>query len=185
MDSRIEKQVNRTGTWIRKFIRGTEKERPEQLRVGDEIMKLLVKRETSLSDALDALTMVMLNSLGRMYGPREEFSRFFEQVSTFLAPTERDRAVGLIPLPSAAKVQPRTVTMVGERSERTHRLAVEVGEVMAKYAPKSIGDGFNALNSTMLTAIEAACGRERADEFDLLIGEFARKMQSLPVGPVQ
>ena len=47
MNSRIEKQVNRTGTWIRKFIRGTEKERPEQLRVGDEIMKLLVKRETS------------------------------------------------------------------------------------------------------------------------------------------
>jgi hypothetical protein len=134
MDSRIEKQVNRTGTWIRKFIRGTEKERPEQLRVGDEIMKLLVKRETSLSDALDALTMVMLNSLGRMYGPREEFSRFFEQVSTFLAPTERNRAVGLIPLPGAAKVQPRTVTMVGERSERTHSLAVEVGEVMAMCA---------------------------------------------------
>ena len=185
MNSRIEKQVNRTGTWIRKFIRGTEKERPEQLRVGDEMMKLLVKRETSLSDALDALTMVMLNSLGRMYGPREEFSRFFEQVSTFLAPTERDRAVGLIPLPGAAKVQTRTVTMVGERSERTHSLAVELGEVMGKRAPKSIGDGFNALNSTMLTAIEAACGRERADEFDLLIGEFARKMQSWPVGRVQ
>jgi hypothetical protein len=56
---------------------------------------------------------------------------------------------------------------------------------MGKCAPKSIGDGFNALNSTMLTAIEAACGRERADEFDLLIGEFARKMQSWPVGRVQ
>jgi hypothetical protein len=75
--------------------------------------------------------------------------------------------------------------MVGERSERTHSLAVEVGEVMGKCAPKSIGDGLNALNSTMLTAIEAACGRERADEFDLLIGEFARKMQSWPVGRVQ
>jgi len=181
---RIEKQVNRTGTWIRRFFRQGEQEYPEQLRVSDEIMKLLVKREASLADALAALTMVMLNSLGRMYGEREEFPRFFEQVNSFLEPSERDRAVGLIPLPGTAKVQPRTVAMV-ERPEGIFRLATEVGQVMAKCAPKSIGDGFNALNSTMLTAIEAVCGRERADEFDLLIGEFSRKMQSLPVGRVQ
>ena len=185
MESYIRTHVNRTGRWIRKHIRlGSEEERPEQIRVGDEIMQFLIKRETSLADALDALTMVMLNSLGRMYGQREEFSHFFEQVSSFLESTERDRAIGLIPLPGTAKVQPRTVTMVG-RPEGIFRLATEVGEVMAKCEPKSINDGFNALTSTMLTTIEAACGRERADEFDLLMGEFSRKMRSLPVGRVQ
>ena len=184
MESYIRTHVNRTGRWIRKHIRGSEEERPEQIRVGDEIMQFLIKRETSLADALDALTMVMLNALGRMYGQRDEFSRFFEQVSSFLESTERDRAIGLIPLPGTAKVQPRTVTMVG-RPEGIFRLATEVGEVMAKCGPKSINDGFNALTSTMLTTIEAACGRERADEFDLLMGEFSRKMRSLPVGRVQ
>ena len=185
MESYIRTHVNRTGRWIRRHIRGSEEERPEPIRVSQEILQFLVKRETSLADALDALTTLMLNVLARNYGPREEFSRFFEQVSTFLAPRERDLAVvASIPLPGAAKVQPRTVTMV-ERPEGIRRLTTEVGEVLNKCAPKSIGDGFNALNSTMLTAIEAACGRERADEFDLVIGEFARTMQSFPAARVQ
>jgi hypothetical protein len=97
--------VNRTVRWIRKYIRGSEADRPEQIRVGDEIMQFLIKRETSLADALDALTMVMLNALGAKYGQREEFSRFFEQVSRFLGPTERDRAVGLIPRPGDLAVK--------------------------------------------------------------------------------
>jgi len=111
--------VNRTVRWIRKYIRGSEEERPEQMRVGHEIMQFLIKRETSLADALDALTMVMLNALGAKYGQRGEFSRFFEEVNRFLGSTERDRAVGLIPRPGdlALKVQPRTVTMVGDRPE--------------------------------------------------------------------
>jgi hypothetical protein len=46
--------VNRTLRWIRKYIRGSEEERPEQIRVGHEIMQFLIKREISLADALDA-----------------------------------------------------------------------------------------------------------------------------------
>lgn len=150
-------------------------------------MQVLIKRETSLADALDALIMVMLNALGAKYGQREEFSRFFEQVSRFLGPTERHRAVGLIPRPGdlAVKVQPKTVTMVGERPERIRRLAIEVGEVMANCGPKSLGEGLDALTSTMLTAIEAACGRERADEFDLLMGGFSKEMNRFSGGRVQ
>jgi hypothetical protein len=49
---------------------------------------------------------------------------------------------------------------------------------MAKWGPKSLGDGINALTGTMLTAIEATCDRERADEFDLLIGGFLKWVQS-------
>ena len=179
--------MNRTVRWIRKYIRGGEEERPEQIRVGHEIMQFLIKRETSLADALDALTMVMLNALGAKYGQREEFSRFFEQVSRFLGSTERDRAVGLIPRPGdlAVKVQPKTVPMVGERPERIRRLAIEVGEVMAKCGPKSLGDGLDALTSTMLTAIEATCGRERADEFDSLMRGFSTEMNRFAGGRVQ
>lgn len=162
---------------IPKYIRGSGEERPEQIRVSDQIMQFLIKRETSLADALDALTMVMLNALAARYGKTEEFSRFFEQVSRFLGSTERDRAVGLIHRDSegAVKVQSRTVTMVGERPERTRRLAIELGEVMTKCRPKTLAEGLDALTATMLTAIEAACGRERADEFDLLMAGFSRR----------
>jgi hypothetical protein len=172
---------------IPKYIRGGEQERPEQIRVSDEIMKFLIKRETSLADALDALTMVMLNALGAKYGQRDEFSHFFEQASRFLGSTERDRAIGLIHRDSegAVKVQPRTVTLVGERPERTRRLAIEVGEVMAKCVPKSLPDGLDALTATMLTAIEASCGRERADEFDSLMRGFSTEMNRFAAGRVQ
>jgi hypothetical protein len=164
-----------------------EKERPEQIRLGLEIMQFLIKRETSLADALDALTAVMLNALGAKYGERDEFSRFSEQVSRFPGSTERDRAVGLIPRPGglAPKVQPGTVTTVEERPERVRRLAIEVGEVMAKHGPKSLGDGLEALSSTMLTAIEATCGRERADEFDLLMAGFSKEVNRFSGGRVQ
>jgi hypothetical protein len=157
----------------------TEKERPEKIRLTEGIVELLIKRQTSLADALDALTTVMLNALGAKYGERDQFSRFSEQVSRFPGSTERDRAVGLIPRPGglAAKVQPRTVTMVEERPERVRRLAIEVSEVMAKRGP-SLADGFDALSSTMLTAIEATCGRERADEFDLLMAGFSKEVIS-------
>ena len=170
--------MNRTVRWIRKYIRGSEEERPEQIRVGHEIMQFLIKRETSLADALEALTMVMLNALGARYGQREEFSRFFEQVSSFLGSTERDRAVSLIHRDSgtALKAQPRAVTMVGERPERIRRLAIEIGEVMTKCGPKTLGDGLDALTATMLTTVEAACGRERADEFDSLMRGFSTEM---------
>jgi hypothetical protein len=160
----------------------------EQIRLGSEIMEFLIKRETSLADALDALTMVMLNALGAKYGQREEFSRFFEQVSRFLGPTECDRAVGLIPTKQpgglAAKVPSKTATMV-ERPEGIRRLAIELGQIITKCGPKSLGDGLDALTSTMLTAIEATCGRERADEFDLLMRGFSTEMNTFAGGRVQ
>jgi len=71
-------------------------------------------------------------------------------------------------------VQPRTVEMV-ERPEGILRLAAEVGELMTKCGPKSLGDGLDALTGTMLTAIEATCGRERADEFDLLMARLSKR----------
>jgi hypothetical protein len=165
-------------------MRGTEEERPEKVRLGIEIMQCLVKRETSLADALDALIAVMLNGLAAKYGDRDEFFRFNEQASTFLGSTERDRAVvEVIPYPGslAAKVQPKTVTTVGERSERLWHLATEIGELLNKRRP-SLGDGFDALSSAMVTAIEATCGRKRSDEFDLLIAEFAKEVSRFPEG---
>jgi hypothetical protein len=121
-------------------MRGNKEGRPEQVRLGEEIMQFLVKRETSLADAVDALTTLMLNVLARNFGKRNEFSRFYEQVSTFLGPTERDLAiVPLIPLPGAARVPPRTV-MMAERPAGILRLSAEVGELMAKWGPKSLGD---------------------------------------------
>ena len=194
MDSKIETQVNRTGTWIREYQSGSEEECPEQVRLGREITKLLIKREAKLAHALDALTSVMLNALGAKYGERDEFYRFYEQVSMFLGSTERDRAVvGCIPVKRsgggllmksrrlihrllAARAQPRTVTMVEERPEMVRRLDIEVGELITKLRPSSLGVGFDALTSTMLTAIEATCGRERADEFDLLMGRFSKEV---------
>jgi len=99
-------------------------------------------------------------------------------VSGFLRSTERDLAVGWIPKKQpgglAAMVQPRTVEMV-ERPEGILRLAAEVGELMTKCGPKSLGDGLDALTGTMLTAIEATCGRERADEFDLLMARLSKR----------
>jgi hypothetical protein len=145
----------------------------------DEIMKLLIKRETSLADALDALTAVMLNALIAQYGNREGFFRFSEQVHRFPESTERDRAVGLIP-----KEHPRILTgtvpprMGEDRVERVGSLAMEIVEVMNRLRPKSLGEGFNALTNTMLTAIEATCGRERADEFDLFVGAFSKEVIS-------
>ena len=173
--------MNRAVRWIRTYTRGSEEECPEQIRLSDEIMQFLIKRETSLADALDAPTAVMLNALAAKYGKRDEFLRLSEQVNRFPGSTERDRAVGLIPTKQpgglAAKSQPRTVSMV-ERPDGIRRLATEVGEIITKCGPKSLGDGLNALTSTMLTAIEATCGRERADEFDLLMAGFSKEVIS-------
>jgi hypothetical protein len=45
-----------------------EKECPEKIRLADEIMELLIKRQTSLADGIDALTTVELNALNAKYG---------------------------------------------------------------------------------------------------------------------
>ena len=68
--------------------------------------------------------------------------------------------------------------MVEDRPERVRRLAIEVGEILNKCRPKSLGDDLDALSGAMLTFIEATSGRERADEFDLLMAGFSAKVIS-------
>ena len=201
IETRIETQVNRTGKWVRVHQRGGEES--EKIRLQREVTQLLIKRQTNLADALDALTAMMLNALGRKYGERDEFDplafRFSDEVSRFLQSTERDRAVvGVIPvegprgwlLKSRRFIQrllakPRVVT-IEDRPEMVRCLAIELGETMTKLAPSDLRVGLNALTGTMLTAIEATCGRERADEFDLLVGGFSKELSRLSAGePVQ
>ena len=115
--------------------------------------------------------------------------RFVEEFTKFRASTEGegDRVVGRIPKQPgdlAAKVQPRTVTMVEKRPEGVLRLIMEVNELIAKRRPR-LGDGLDALTGTMLTAIEATCGRERADEFDILMGWFSKEVFRFWGGRVQ
>jgi hypothetical protein len=55
---------------------------------------------------------------------------------------------------------------------------------MAKSGPKSLGDGLDGLTSTMLTAIEATCGRERADEFHLLMAGVSKEVNRFSGGRV-
>jgi hypothetical protein len=169
---------------------------PEKVRLQREVTELLAKRQTSLADALDALTALMLNVLGKWYGEKDEFDklafRFSDEVSSFLEPTERDLPVGrLIPVEGprgwpmkarrfiqpllAAKAQPKPVT-IEDRPERIRHLVIEVGQTMNNLAPSDLRVGLNALNGTLLTAIEATCGRERADEFDILVAGFSKEL---------
>src|ERR1700674_2880205 len=183
IETRIETQVNRTGKWVRVHQRGGEES--EKIRLQREVTQLLIKRQTNLADALDALTAMMLNALGRKYGERDEFDplafRFSDEVSRFLQSTERDRAVvGVIPVEG-----PRGWLLKSRRFIQ-RCLAIELGETMTKLAPSDLRVGLNALTGTMLTAIEATCGRERADEFDLLVGGFSKELSRLSAGePVQ
>jgi hypothetical protein len=197
IETRIETHVNRTGKWVRVHQRGGEE--PEKVRLQREVTALLAKRQTRLADALDALTALMLNVLGKRYGENDEFDklafRFSDEVSSFLEPTERDLPVGrLIPVGGprgwpmkarrflqrllAAKAQPKPVT-IEDRPERIRHLAIEVGQTMNNLAPSDLRVGLNALTGTLLTAIEATCGRERADEFDILVAGFSKESTRL------
>jgi hypothetical protein len=63
-----------------------------------------------------------------------------------------------------------------ERVEKVRHLAIEIGELLNKREP-SLGDGLDALTTVMLTAIEATHGREKADEFDLLVARFSAEVR--------
>jgi hypothetical protein len=75
----------------------TPKKYPERERLTGEIMELLIKRQTSLADGVDALTMAILNVLKDNYeGARaNEFnllcSDFYEEVSRFSESMKTDR----------------------------------------------------------------------------------------------
>jgi hypothetical protein len=75
----------------------TQKEHPERDRLTGEIMQLLIKRQTSLADGIDALTTAILNVLKDNYeGARaNEFnllcSDFYEEVRRFSESMKTDR----------------------------------------------------------------------------------------------
>jgi hypothetical protein len=54
-------------------------------------------------------------------------------------------------------------------------LATEVGDLITRCEPRSLEAALDALTGTMLTAIEATCGRKRADEFDVLMGTLSKQ----------
>jgi len=201
--------------------------RPERDRLAGEIMQLLIKRETSLADGVDALTRAMLNVLkdnyegilkGNYEGTRanelnllcsdfyEEVRRFSESMKTdrfCRIPLERfseDATHVLIKLDrvgslhfavkrfyfavkwfwhrighALARGGTNLRNKLGQgsrRPERVRALAIEISELLNNRRI-SLRDAFNGLNTVMITAIEATQGREKADEFDLLVARFS------------
>jgi hypothetical protein len=65
--------------------------------------------------------------------------------------------------------------------ERIRPLAIEIRELLSKRRTSrtTFGDALDALTTPMLTAIEATHGRERADEFDLLMARFSEGVRRL------
>jgi hypothetical protein len=76
-------------------------------------------------------------------------------------------------------------TMVDkERPERIRHLAIEISDLLNKRRP-NLGDALDALNSVMLTAIEANYGREKANEYDLLNARFSEEVRRFSGGRLQ
>jgi len=209
-------------------LRGNIKDPPETIRLSDEIMKLLIKRQTSLADGSDALTTVMLNALKANCGGARanEFdlllSHYSEEVRKFSESMKRDRFCSIshkrfaewierdrISMDEQANRRVRSFsvkrlwhrigqalahagtnlrnklghggglqgTMVDkDRPERVRHLAIEISDVLNKRRP-NLGDAFDALNTVMLTAIEANYGREKANEYDLLNAWFCEEVR--------
>ncbi|MGA8500831.1 MAG: hypothetical protein WB683_04740 [Candidatus Sulfotelmatobacter sp.] len=75
----------------------------------------------------------------------------------------------------------------GWAPERVRPLAIEIRELLSKRRTSrtTLGDALDALTTPMLTAIEAAHGREKADEFDLLMARFSEGVRRLSGERVQ
>jgi hypothetical protein len=210
---------------------GNIKAPPEAIRLSDEIMKLLIKRQTNLADGSDALTTVMLNALKANYGGARanEFdlllSHYSEEVRKLSESLKHDRFGSIsnkrfaewierdrVSMDEQANRELRKLrsfsvkrlwhrigqalaragtnlrnklghggglqgTMVDkERPERVRHLAIEIIDLLNNRGP-SIGDALNALNTVMLTAIEANYGREKANEYDLLNARFSEEVR--------
>ncbi|HLV85497.1 MAG TPA: hypothetical protein VKV39_00880 [Candidatus Sulfotelmatobacter sp.] len=188
----------------------TERERPERDRLADEIMKLLIKRQTSLADGVDTLTTMMINVLKDMYeGTRaNEFnllcSDFYEQVRRFSESMKSDRFC-LIPIKGFVEDTKHVLRkrdrvsglhfgvkhfwhrigqalgQGGAPPERVRPLSIEIGELL-KRRPICPRDAFNGLNTVMLTAIEATHGREKADQFDMFVARLCEEASRLSGG---
>lgn len=72
----------------------------------------------------------------------------------------------------------------GGAPERVRPLANEIRELLIKRRT-TLGDALDALQTPMLTAIEATHGREKADEFDLLLARFSERIRRLSAERVQ
>jgi len=210
---------------------GNIKDPPETVLLADEIMKLLIKRQTSLADGSDTLTTVMLNALKANYrGERaNEFdlllSHYSEEVRKFSESGKRDRFCSISNERFAEWIERDRVSMdeqanrelqrirsfsvkrlwhrIGqalasagtnlrnklghggglqrtmvdkEGPEGVRHLAIEISDLLNKRRP-SIGDALDALNTVMLTAIEATHGREKANEYDLLNAWFSEEVR--------
>jgi hypothetical protein len=143
-----------------------EKECPEKIRLAGEIMKLLIKRQTSLADGLDALTTVMLNALKAKSGGARanEFdlllSHFSEEVRRFSESMKRDRVsrlhsvsvkrlwhrIGQALARAGTNLRNKLGhggglqgTMVDkERPERVRHLAIEISDLLNKRGPSPL-----------------------------------------------
>jgi hypothetical protein len=200
-------------------------ERPERDRLADEIMKLLIERQTNLADGIDALTTVEINVLKDNYeGARaNEFNLlcadFYEHV-TGLSKSMKNDSFCLIPrkgfvedaqhvmvkrdrvsFASAKRLWHRIGQALARKGtnlrnklgqgggapERVRPLAIEIRELLIKRRTSrtTLGDALDALQTPMLTAIEATHGREKADEFDLLLARFSAGIRRLSAERVQ
>ena len=105
-------------------LRGTIKDPPETIRLSNEIMKLLIKRQTSLADGSDALTTVMLNALKANYrGARaNEFdlllSHYSGEVSKISESMKRDRFCSISNKSFAEWIERDRVSMDEQASRR-------------------------------------------------------------------
>jgi hypothetical protein len=71
--------------------------------------------------------------------------------------------------------------------ERVRPLAIEIRELLStrRTSRTTLGDALDALTTPMLTAIEATHGREKADEFDMLLAQFSAGVRRLSGEGVQ
>lgn len=70
---------------------------------------------------------------------------------------------------------------LGRGGGRIRPLAIEVRELLHRQRTSrtTMGDALDALMTPILTAIEATHGREKADEFDLLLARFSEGVRRL------
>jgi hypothetical protein len=193
------------------------KERPERDRLASEIMRLLIKRQTTLAEGADALTTVEISLLKDNYeGTRaNEFNLlcadFYEHVTAFSESMKNDRfcliprngfvedaehvVVNRVYFASARRLWHRigqTLAREGTKlrnklgrgggaPERVRPLAIEIRELLSKRRTSrtTFGDALDALTTPLVTAIEATHGREKADEFDLLLARFFEGVRKL------
>jgi hypothetical protein len=75
----------------------------------------------------------------------------------------------------------------GGAHERVRPLAIEIRELLInrRSSRTTLGDAVDALQTPMVTAIEATHGREKADEFDLLLARFSEGIRRLSAERVQ